>query len=62
MENKKYKIPNWCTMSPEEHFDGVGGCWGIQYGHVEKEGVSYCNQCPFYKKGKTENDKTVQNI
>jgi len=44
-----YKIPEWCRMSPREHADGMGGCWGILFGHVEKEGESYCQECEFHK-------------
>ena len=44
-----YCIPKWCNMHPYEHFDGVGGCWGIMYGYPVKEGEDYCKGCEFYK-------------
>lgn len=45
-----YLIPSWCMMHPDEHDDGMGGCWGISYGYVKKEGESYCSNCEYYKK------------
>lgn len=42
-----YKIPLWCYMHPDEHLC-AGGCWGISYGNVEKEGEKYCKSCEYY--------------
>jgi len=41
------QVPNWCYMSPEEHAC-LGGCWGISYGNVAREGESYCKGCELY--------------
>ncbi len=38
----KYVIPAWCKMPKSYHHDGMGGCWGISRGFVEKEGEAYC--------------------
>lgn len=46
---KFYTVPYWCGMHPIEHFDGMGGCWGISYGLVFEQGRSYCKGCTFYK-------------
>jgi hypothetical protein len=46
-----YCIPfRWCNMSPGEHFDGMGGCWGISGGDVLKKGRDYCKGCKYYRK------------
>ena len=47
----RYKIQRWCGLSPPEHI-GAGGCWGISYGLVEKEGENYCSKgpCEYYKR------------
>jgi len=46
---KFYTVPKWCGMHPFEHFDGMGGCWGISYGMVFEQGRPYCKGCDFYK-------------
>ena len=38
-------------MAPADHFDGMGGCWGIDSGLMEKGGEDYCKTCEFYNKG-----------
>ena len=43
-----YCIPHCCNMHPYEHFDGMGGCWGISGGDVLKK--DYCNGCEYNKK------------
>lgn len=45
-----YTIPYWCGLSMRNHFDGVGGCWGISSGMVAEQGRDYCRGCGFYKK------------
>jgi hypothetical protein len=37
-------------MHPMDHFDGMGGCWGISYGLVAEQGRDYCRTCTFYRK------------
>ena len=45
-----YCIPfKWCNMSPGEHFDGIGGCWGISGGDVLEKGRDYCKGCKYYR-------------
>ena len=44
-----YKIPEWCSLSPFEHADRMGGCFGISYGYTKKLGKSYCKTCEYYK-------------
>jgi len=45
-----YCIPfKWCNMSPGEHFDGMGGCWGISGGDVLEKGRDYCKGCKYYR-------------
>ena len=44
-----YCIPNWCRMHPFDHFDGMGGCWGISSGQVLTGGEQYCLNCEHYK-------------
>jgi hypothetical protein len=44
-----YCIPYWCGMHPMDHFQ-VGGCWGISYGRVNKEGRDYCRGCGLYRR------------
>ena len=41
------EIPKWCGLSPSAHNDGLGGCWGISYGFVRKEGEAYCANCEY---------------
>lgn len=48
-EKKFYTIPYWCGMHKDDHFDGMGGCWGISYGYVFREGRDYCKCCDLYK-------------
>ncbi len=45
-----YCIPRWCNAHPSLHFDGMGGCWGIQGGDVIEKGEDYCKECEFYNK------------
>ena len=45
-----YSVPRWCRMHPMEHFDGMGGCWGIHYGLVDRDGRDYCKRCAFYRR------------
>jgi hypothetical protein len=45
-----YTVPRWCGMHPLEHFDGMGGCWGISQGCVEEHGRDCCRLCPFYRR------------
>lgn len=57
----EYKIPSWCGMPKDYHEDGVGGCWGISYGYVEKKGENCCKNCGYRKeplnaKKEDEND------
>lgn len=40
-------VPEWCRLPPEEHQDGVGGCWGISHGFVQARGLAYCSGCEF---------------
>jgi hypothetical protein len=40
-------IPVWCQMSPSEHRDGIGGCWGISHGLVEETAGKHCEGCEF---------------
>ena len=40
--------PPWCQMHPLDHYDGMGGCWGISHGFVRKRGEDYCRECEFY--------------
>lgn len=35
-------------MPHDEHYDGIGGCWGISMGDVAKEGEGYCKLCEYY--------------
>lgn len=42
------EIPNWCCMCYSDHFDGMGGCWGISHGLVKQQGEPYCSTCEFY--------------
>ena len=49
-----YEIPEWCTMHPLDHLDGVGGCWAISYGYINARGEDYCKNCEFYR-GKNNN-------
>ena len=49
LEDIGYKIPAWCNMHILQHYDGVGGCWGINYAYVEKQGEEYCRSCEYYK-------------
>ena len=45
----KYTIPKWCKMPKGYHNDGMGGCWGISYGYISREGEAYCKNCEFYR-------------
>jgi len=45
----KYIIPTWCSMPKESHHDNIGGCWGITYGLVARNGNSYCIDCEYYR-------------
>lgn len=38
------KIPVWCRMEKEAH-DVAGGCWGISFGDVERQGRDFCLEC-----------------
>lgn len=50
------EIPSWCAMPSNEHFDGIGGCWGISSEKVKVEGEKYCAICEYYiKSQKPEN-------
>lgn len=49
-EANSYIIPKWCRMHSSDHFDGVGGCWGISTGLVREGGRDYCRTCGFYRK------------
>lgn len=42
-----YKIPAWCRLPLAEHYDGLGGCWGIRYGYVREQGETYCQACEY---------------
>ena len=45
-----YEIPDWCNMSIWAHYDGMGGCWGISEGHVNKDIEGWhCVGCEYYK-------------
>lgn len=43
-----YTVPRWCRLPIPDHFDGMGGCWGVSFGRVGREGRDYCKCCPFY--------------
>jgi hypothetical protein len=45
-----YMVPRWCRMHPMDHFDGMGGCWGISHGCVAEQGRDYCRCCTFYRR------------
>jgi len=45
-----YITPRWCGLSYEEHYDGVGGCWGVSHGFVEKDGFCHCWKCEYVNK------------
>lgn len=47
---EEYVIPKWCQMLPSDHNDGMGGCWGISYGYVAKDGANWCKNCEFANK------------
>jgi len=49
-------IPQWCEMSFKNHFDGMGGCWGIHHGEVAKKGEEHCFSCEFHH---VNRDKTI---
>ena len=55
-----YCIPYWCKMHPYEHFDGMGGCWGISSGLQLKGGEDYCKGCEYYKK-EANNEQQTEN-
>jgi len=40
-------VPEWCQMPASEHLDGLGGCWGISYGEVERLGQKHCEKCEY---------------
>lgn len=40
-------IPSWCRMSPNEHHDGIGGCFGISHWLVKKNELNHCKGCEF---------------
>ena len=50
-----YIPPQWCKLSPMEHFDGMGGCWSVSSGMVQDEGFKRCETCEYvikdYMKG-----------
>ena len=46
---KFYTVPYWCGMHKDDHFDGMGGCWGISSGFVFEKGRDYCKCCDLYK-------------
>lgn len=48
----EYEIPSWCKMPLGHHHDGIGGCWGISYGYVAREGEKYCQNCEYYRQVK----------
>ena len=43
-----YHPPTWCRMHPLDHYDGIGGCWGISGGCVREQGEAYCRECEFH--------------
>ena len=51
-------IPHWCEMSFGDHFDGMGGCWGISHGEVADKGEKHCQFCQFHyaNRGKSERE------
>lgn len=49
------EVPNWCKMSPEEHQDNVGGCWGIASGEVARKGTDHCGPCEYLEKNDVQN-------
>lgn len=52
-----YTVPRWCGMHPMEHFDGMGGCWGISQGCVAEQGRDYCRLCSFYRRTLAQTEK-----
>ena len=51
MPKQRYTIPLWCTLPRLEHFDGLGGCWGISSGEVRLKGEEHCKNCEYYWPG-----------
>lgn len=49
-EKNSYTVPRWCGMSIDDHFDGMGGCWGVSHGLVQQQGRDYCRLCSFYRR------------
>lgn len=47
--NNSYIVPHWCSMGVLDHFDGMGGCWGVSCGAVARYGEDYCKGCDEYK-------------
>ena len=45
-----YTVPRWCRMPISDHFDGMGGCWGVSQGCVEEQGRDYCRNCGFHRR------------
>lgn len=45
-----YMVPRWCRMHITDHFDGMGGCWGVSSGLVAEQGRDYCRTCAFYRR------------
>jgi len=43
-----YQIPAWCHLPLADHYDGVGGCWGISHGFVKEQGETYCLPCEYH--------------
>jgi len=56
------QVPSWCLMSPVDHQDNLGGCWGISHGLVAKEGREYCKGCGYYMSAETELERLKEAI
>lgn len=41
------QVPSWCYMHPNEH-QACGGCWGISYGNVARDGEKHCLTCEYH--------------
>lgn len=54
------EVPVWCHMHPNDHQDGIGGCWGISYGYVAAEGEQYCKKCELYRDNVFPPDTVVE--
>lgn len=42
-------VPRWCRMQPEDHKDGLGGCWGISYNKTSLTDDTYCSTCHLHE-------------